>query len=351
MAQQQADLGAAAAQLEHVAVAQLGFLYVVAVEERAGAAAHVAQQQHAVFLFYGGVQAAHRAVLGAEDDLCGSGIAAEHEPRGVHLPHAARQAAAQVDEPIFQRAASMGGLYAMASTQHLEEGYRERFRELLARVEPRRLEFGVELLIERARARRDASGEPLERALASLYKATRERVVRREQAVAACPLGGGALPPAPLADPPRFVCDGSLGGLARWLRALGYEAVRVSGGGERARGEALRSGGVLLTSDVEVTQRRASRSATAPVLHVPVDEPVVEQLGRVMRAYGLQARAPRCMACGAALRGVAKERVRDRIPPRTARWKDDYFLCAGCRRLLWQGTHWQRITQVLAGLP
>jgi uncharacterized protein with PIN domain len=47
---------------------------------------------------------------------------------------------------------------------------------------------------------------------------------------------------------------------------------------------------------------------------------------------------------------VEKERVRDRIPPRTARWKDEYFLCAGCGRLFWHGTHWERISRVLAAL-
>lgn len=238
----------------------------------------------------------------------------------------------------------------MASTQRLEESYRERFRELLARVDPRRLEFGVELMIERARAQRDGFGVPLDEALSSLFETTRERVERRVQVQAACAVGTRRLPPAPLADPPRFVCDGSLGGLARWLRAAGYEAVRVAGGGERARSEALRSGGVLLTSDVEVTRRRGDKATSVPVLHVPVDLSVAEQLGRVMRGHALRPRAPRCMACGAALREVAKERVRERIPPRTARWKDDYFLCAGCGRLFWQGTHWERISRVLAGL-
>jgi hypothetical protein len=237
----------------------------------------------------------------------------------------------------------------MASTQHLQEGYRERFRALLARVQPRRLEFGVELLIERARARRDGFGVPLDQALAALYAETRERVERREQAQAACPVGGGRLPPAPLADPPRFVCDGSLGGLARWLRAAGYEAVRVSGGGERARTEAHLSGGMLLTSDAAVLARPRA-AAGVPALHVPGELPVAEQLARVLRAYGLRPRAPRCMACGAALRAVDKARVRERIPPRTARWKDEYFLCAGCGRLFWQGTHWERIARVLERL-
>jgi len=53
------------------------------------------------------------------------------------------------------------------------------------------------------------------------------------------------------------------------------------------------------------------------------------------------------MACGAELRPVPKSEVAARIPPRTARWKDEYFLCSGCGRLFWPGTHWQRIVRQL----
>jgi uncharacterized protein with PIN domain len=54
------------------------------------------------------------------------------------------------------------------------------------------------------------------------------------------------------------------------------------------------------------------------------------------------------MACGGALRRARKEDVRPRIPPRTALWKDEYFLCAACDRLFWQGTHWERIAGAVA---
>ena len=49
------------------------------------------------------------------------------------------------------------------------------------------------------------------------------------------------------------------------------------------------------------------------------------------------------MACGGLLRATTKQSVRDRIPPRTALWLDDYFVCAECDQLFWKGTHWQRI--------
>ena len=44
------------------------------------------------------------------------------------------------------------------------------------------------------------------------------------------------------------------------------------------------------------------------------------------------------------LQGAA---VAERIPPRTARWKDEYFVCARCGRLFWEGTHWERIRERL----
>jgi uncharacterized protein len=55
------------------------------------------------------------------------------------------------------------------------------------------------------------------------------------------------------------------------------------------------------------------------------------------------------MRCGSELRSVPKQEVEARIPPRTARWKDEYFVCVGCDRLYWQGTHWQRIAARLEG--
>jgi hypothetical protein len=53
------------------------------------------------------------------------------------------------------------------------------------------------------------------------------------------------------------------------------------------------------------------------------------------------------MACGGTLVPTPKDVVRPRIPPRTALWKDEYFVCAGCGQLFWRGTHWERIEATL----
>jgi hypothetical protein len=151
----------------------------------------------------------------------------------------------------------------------------------------------------------------------------------------------------------RFVCDGSLGGLARWLRAAGCEVTWRPGlTGRPLLEEADRAGGVLLSSDHEVFLRRDVREGRRAAFHVPSSLDRFRQLAHVVRAFGLRLREPRCMACGGALAAVAKDAVQSRIPPRTALWKDEYFVCRDCDRLFWQGTHWERIVTRLraAGL-
>jgi uncharacterized protein with PIN domain len=142
----------------------------------------------------------------------------------------------------------------------------------------------------------------------------------------------------------RFVCDGSLGGLARWLRAAGYDTAWREGlTGEALLQEARATGAVVLTSDHEVFRRREVVAGRLPALRVSSRHGLFDQLRHVLRTLSLPLGEPRCMACGGVLAAVPKETVRERIPPRTAGWKDEYFVCQGCGRLLWPGTHWERI--------
>jgi uncharacterized protein with PIN domain len=231
----------------------------------------------------------------------------------------------------------------------LEAGYREKFRTLLAKVRPRRLDFGADLLVRRAREMRIREGIPLGRAFARVYEATRVRVEKRLALTVACTLTG--LPLGQQPEAPRFVCDPSLGGLARWLRAAGYEAEWLEmGGAEALLARARDSGSTLLTTDGRMMERTAIRDGSVQAQWIPSDLPRIAQFKMLMRDLALAPRAARCMSCGGELRVVAKEDVADRIPPRTARWKDEYFLCDGCGQLFWEGTHWEKIRRQLADL-
>src|SRR5437588_8425921 len=115
-----------------------------------------------------------------------------------------------------------------------------------------------------------------------------------------------------------FACDAMLGGLARWLRAAGYDASWRAGIDDwdlirQARDE----GRVLLSSDTGIFKIGIVRDGEVPALMVPHGLNVQQQLGHVLKGLGLSLRAARCMACGGALREVSKEQVGERVPPRT----------------------------------
>jgi uncharacterized protein with PIN domain len=224
-------------------------------------------------------------------------------------------------------------------TARLELGWQHRFRAVLEKVRPRRLEFGVDLLMKRSHALAERERIPAGDAFARMYEFTRWRVQRRLEKTGACWVDAAAGRDA-------FVCDPSLGGVARWLRAAGYGA-RMAGL-EKAV-EAARSGGaVALTTDSRVLDRGEVRARQVPVLWLPSGMPPPRQMGMVLRDLSLDPRTPLCMACGGRPQAVTKESVAARIPPRTAPWKDDYFVCPKCGRLFWQGTHWERITASIA---
>jgi uncharacterized protein with PIN domain len=232
-------------------------------------------------------------------------------------------------------------------TARIEAGFRHRFRELLALVSPRRLEFGVELLLGRGRDLAVREGLPLATGLAQVYEFTRVRVKRRVEVTGACAVVRPPWARFSEARPPRFLCDPSLGGLARWLRAAGYEAGEARGP-EAPLAVPADPGLVLLTTDSALLDRLPVREGHGLVLWLPSALTMREQLAIVLRDLGLRPREARCMACGGALVQARKEDVHPRIPPRTALWKDEYFVCAGCDRLFWQGTHWERIAHALA---
>jgi uncharacterized protein with PIN domain len=139
-----------------------------------------------------------------------------------------------------------------------------------------------------------------------------------------------------------------LGGLARWLRAAGYDAswkadvedwelIRL----------ALREQRTLLTSDTGILRIGIVRDGEVPALFIPHGLGKQEQLSFVLGALKLPLREPRCMACGGPLALVSKEETRGRVPPRTFAWVHQFYECEKCRQLFWQGTHWQHIARQL----
>ena len=139
-----------------------------------------------------------------------------------------------------------------------------------------------------------------------------------------------------------------LRGLARWLRAAGYDASWTYGIDDAALlYHAYCESRTVLTADGGILRSRAVRAAGTRVLYVPNALPPVAQARLVLAALHLPLRATRCLACGGELVEVPKGTVQDEAPPRSYEAYARFYRCDRCRRLLWRGTHWQRIARTL----
>jgi len=152
------------------------------------------------------------------------------------------------------------------------------------------------------------------------------------------------------AQPPgrmRFVADAHLGGLARLLRMAGFDT-RYSNAlaDHEVEAAVALEGRVALTRDRDLLKRRGvDYGCYVRALHAP------DQLREVIRRYDLAARArpfTLCLHCNAPLRAVPKDAVSARLPPAVAASQDDFRICDTCLRVYWRGTHWQRMTAMLA---
>lgn len=140
--------------------------------------------------------------------------------------------------------------------------------------------------------------------------------------------------------PPRFIADGMLGTLARWLRLCGFDTVFDPALDDpEIAARAAREDRVVLTRDRGLLARRL---VTRGLLVEDAD--LGTQLRQVVAAFGLEvpedALFSRCAACNGAVRRVAsKDEVAHRVPPFVLRTHDAFLRCPDCGRIYWAGTH------------
>ena len=144
----------------------------------------------------------------------------------------------------------------------------------------------------------------------------------------------------------KFLCDAMLGGLAKWLRAAGYDTYYAREGTDISdrflTEKALTEGRVLLTSDGGFLERKPVRDGSVGFLRVP-HLPLEEQLGLVVDRFDLDRRQSRCMECNGELEVVEPGAVAGRVPPGVIRDREEFFRCENCSRVFWHGSHWDRI--------
>lgn len=147
----------------------------------------------------------------------------------------------------------------------------------------------------------------------------------------------------------KFMVDGMLGKVARWLRMLGYdtkyannlnddEILKIADGEKR----------IILTKDYQLF-RKANASGVKAVFIEGRSH--IEKLADLSRQLDIRLEInierSRCPKCNSAIKSVDKESVKDKVPSTTHRIYGEFWICTGCGQIYWRGSHWKKINNSL----
>lgn len=152
--------------------------------------------------------------------------------------------------------------------------------------------------------------------------------------------------PAPLREP-RFVLDVHLGKLTSYLRMMGFDTIYNNDSDDETLARlSSKQRRILLTRDRGLLKR-------SEVVHgylVRTNDPP-SQLLEVLRRFDLFAHIrpfKRCMLCNGELEVTAKEEVEQSLPEKVREYFEEFYLCKGCGKVYWKGSHYERMKRFIA---
>jgi uncharacterized protein with PIN domain len=143
----------------------------------------------------------------------------------------------------------------------------------------------------------------------------------------------------------RFVTDGHLGKLARNLRLLGIDTLYERDADDRRLLELMQAESrALLTRDRPLLMHSVVRHGYCPRSD-DAEEQTREVLQRFFLGSGELRPFSRCLRCNHLLQPVSKAEVLAPLAaePLTLRNYEAFQRCAGCGRIFWAGTHFDKL--------
>lgn len=147
----------------------------------------------------------------------------------------------------------------------------------------------------------------------------------------------------------KFLADGMLGKLTRWLRMLGQDVIySVQFNDSELLEMAKKEDRVLLTKDFELYKRAIGRGMDAYYVEGKTES---ERLAEVAKRYNLQLTIDmdksHCPVCNTKLKATPKEQLQGELEKNTFTYYDKFWKCPNCGQIYWQGAHWKQITKTL----
>ena len=147
----------------------------------------------------------------------------------------------------------------------------------------------------------------------------------------------------------KFVTDGMLGKLTRWLRMLGHDVEYTGSMDDKVLiQKAKKESRILLTRDVELYRQAIAKGSDAFLVENPNQTANLASIAKRFKfKLEIDVKVSRCPKCNSRIEAVSKASIADRIPETTSSNYDEFWQCRSCGQVYWRGAHWNRIDKTL----
>ena len=147
----------------------------------------------------------------------------------------------------------------------------------------------------------------------------------------------------------KFIVDGMLGKLTRWLRLLGHN-VKYSSKLDDSQliMIAKKEQRTLLTRDFELYKQATAKGINVFYLEGKNE---AERLALLAKRFKIKLtidmKISRCTKCNVKVKPIQKEEAEGKVKKNTFSHYNEFWKCPKCGQIYWQGAHWTRIEKTL----
>jgi hypothetical protein len=132
----------------------------------------------------------------------------------------------------------------------------------------------------------------------------------------------------------RFLCDQTLGRLAKWLRILGFDTEFMPHLDKDVMKQAIQDGRIVLTRKGTLSQKKGM----VFISHDHVQDQI-QELTAVLDLKVMHKPFIRCSSCNTLLIDIPRDEVKGHVPDYVYATHDIFVGCPLCSRIFWKGTH------------
>ncbi|MCX7822038.1 MAG: Mut7-C RNAse domain-containing protein [Syntrophobacterales bacterium] len=133
----------------------------------------------------------------------------------------------------------------------------------------------------------------------------------------------------------RFVVDSMLGRMAKWLRILGWDTVYLPLKNQDEIRSFVASGRIIITRAL----RWCHMDGVVCIKANSIGDQLKELFSILGLKYDPEDFLARCARCNLELKECPREQVHGKVPEYVWHTIDEFFICPGCSKIYWSGSH------------